>query len=224
MSVISLVVVIFGSGLTRLSDSLLGVGLDGDRLVGLSVNKRVVDDANAGVFLGEKGNLVGDSLGIGEGGDILADVGEAQDDLLGRSTRQLSLGLLTQNGDVGVGVLGQNAASGLAQTGVNTTTKTLVGAGNNQKSLLALERLGLGLLKNGVGCLTVDTGLIHGLLSAGETSGSNNLHGVGDLLNVLDGLETTLDLTQGCETGGIDGGGALISCQHLSFSLPLASI
>lgn len=191
-----------------LGDSLLGVGLNGDRLVALSVDERVVDDANAGVILGQESDLVGNGLGIGEGGDVLADVGEAQNDVLGVGTGERSLGLLTENSNVGVGVRGQNTAGGLAQTGVDTTAKTLVGAGNNQKNLLVLQRLGLGLLENGVGGLTIDAGFVHGLLSTGKTSGGNNLHGVGDLLNVLDGLETTLNLTQSREGGGIGGGRA----------------
>jgi hypothetical protein len=107
---------------------------------------------------------------------------------------------------------------------VNTTAKTLVGAGNDQKSLLVVERLGLGLLENGVGGLAVDAGFVHGLLSAGKTGGSNNLHGVGDLLNVLDGLETTLNLTESCEAGGIGGGRASVRMLAIvlftSFSYP----
>jgi len=91
---------------------------------------------------------------------------------------------------------------------VNTTAKTLVGASNDVKSLLVLQRLGLGLLENSVGGLTVVAGLIHGLLGAGKTGRGNNLHGLGDLLDVLDGLETALDLTQSREVGGIGRGGA----------------
>lgn len=191
--------------LTGLGDGLLGVSLNGGSLVALGVDEGVVDDANAGVVLGEESNLVGNGLGIGEGGDVLADIGEAQEDIVGGDTGQLGLGLVTENDDIGVGIGLQNAASGLAQTGVDTTAKTLVGAGNDQQSLLVLQGLGLGLLEDVVGGLTVDTGLIHGLLSTSETGGSNDLHGVGNLLDVLDGLETTLDLTQSREGGGIGG-------------------
>ena len=97
----------------------------------------------------------------------------------------------------------KDTASSLAQTGVDTTAKTLVGAGDDEQSLLVLEGLGLGLLENGVGGLTVGARLIHGLLSAGKTGRSDDLHSVGDLFNVLNGLETALDFTQSREVGGI---------------------
>lgn len=189
--------------LTGVGDGLLGVGLDGNGLVALSVDEVVVDDLDAGVVGGQQSDLVGNGLGISEGRDVLADVGEAQNQVVGVGTGQLGLGLLAENNDVGVGELLEDTAGGLAQTGVDTTAKTLVGAGDDEQSLLVVKSLGLGLLENGVGGLTVVPGLAHSLLGAGETGGGNDLHGVGDLFDVLDGLETALDFTQGREVGGI---------------------
>lgn len=199
---------------TGLGDGLLGVGLNSGGLVALSVDEAVVDDADAAVVLGKQRDLVGNGLGIGEGGDVLADVGEAEEDLLGSETGQLSLGLVTEDNDVGVGVGVQHTASSLGQTRVNTTAETLVGTGHDEESLLVLQSLGLGLLEDGVGGLTVIARLIHGLLSAGKTGRGNDLHGVGDLLDVLDGLETALNLTQSREVGGIGRGSALVQVSN----------
>lgn len=93
---------------------------------------------------------------------------------------------------------------------MDTTAKSLVGAADNdQRSLaLALNGLGLGALEDSVGSLTVLAGLVHGLLRAGELGRGDDFHGLGDLLNVLDGLEAALDLAKGGVAGGIvDGKG-----------------
>ena len=195
--------------LTGLGDGLLGESLNGSGLVALSVDELVVDDLHARVVGREHGNLIGDSLGVGEGGNVLANIGEAHDDALGSSTGQLSLGLFTKNDNIGLRVLSEQAAGGLGQARVNTTAKTLVRAGHNVKSLLVLQGLGLGLLEDSVGGLSVVARFIHSLLGAGETGRGNDLHGVGDLLNVLDGLEASLDLTQSREGGGIGGRSAV---------------
>lgn len=184
----------------------------------------VVDDLHAGVVLGQQGDLVGNGLGIGEGGDILADVGEAENHSIGVGSGQLGLGLLAENDDVRVGVLLENTASSLAQTGVDTTAKTLVGAGDDQQSLLVVERLGLGLLEDGVGGLTVGTRIVHGLLGTVQTGRGDDLHGVGDLLDVLDGLQTALDFTQGREVSRVGGGSALkTGRKNCQLSLVLSS-
>lgn len=188
-----------------MGDGLLRVGLDGLRLVALRVDELVVNDSNAGIVGRQQSDLVRNSLGIGEGRNVLADVGETEDNGAGVGTRQLSLGLLTENDKVGVGEFLEGAASGLAETGVNTTAKTLVGASDDEQGLLILEGLGLGLLEKGVRGLTVGTGVVHCLLSAGETGRGNDLHRVGDLLDVLDGLQTAFDFTEGREVGGVGG-------------------
>ena len=50
---------------------------------------------------------------------------------------------------------------------------------------------------------SVGDGLVHGPLGAGELGGGDNLHGLGDLLDVADGLETALDLTESGIVGGL---------------------
>ena len=192
-----------------MGDSLLRVSLNGADLVALSIDELVEDDTDAGVVGGQEGDLIGNGLGIGESGDILADITEGHEDLLGSETRELGLGLVSKNDEVGIRVIGEHAASSLAQTGVNTTAETLVGASHNEQSLLVLQRLGLGLLEDGVRSLTIGARLIHSLLSTGKTGRGNDLHGVGDLLDVLDGLEAALNLTQGRKVGGIGRSSAL---------------
>jgi len=87
---------------------------------------------------------------------------------------------------------------------VDTTTETLVGRADNQKSLaLSLDGLGLGLVEDLLGSLAVGAGRGHGTLGAGELGRGDNLHGLGDLLNVANRLETTLDFTESGEVGGI---------------------
>ena len=84
-------------------------------------------------------------------------------------------------------------------TRVNTTAKTLVGRADDDEllGLLGLDRLGLGRLVDLVRGLTEGSGLVHGTLRASELGGGDDLHGVGDLLDVLDGLEAVLDLAKG---------------------------
>lgn len=203
-----------GYNRTGLSDSLLGVGLNNGSLVGLSIDELVEDNLDAAVVGRQQRDLVGNSLSIGEGGDVLADVREGQEDLLGSGTRKLGLALFTKNDEIGIRVGSQHTASSLAQAGVDTTAKTLVGASDDVQSLLVLQRLGLGLLEDSVGGLTVDARLIHSSLGASETGGGNDLHGVGDLLDVLDGLEAALNLTQSREVGGIGRGSAWVGVSN----------
>lgn len=91
---------------------------------------------------------------------------------------------------------------------MNTTAETLVRAADNDEVLLALALnwLGLGTLENLVGGLTVLAGLKHGPLGAGKLGGGDDLHGLGNLLDVADRLETALNFTKGGIAGGIGGG------------------
>jgi hypothetical protein len=170
-----------------------------------------VDDLDGAVVGRKEGNLVGNGLSIGEGGNILADLREAEDDVLTVGTTELGLGLLSENDEISIGVFCQQAASSLAETGVDTTTETFVGAGDDVESLLvSFLGLGLGGLEDGVGGGSVDTRVLHSLLGTGQTGGSDDLHGVGDFLNVTDGLETALDFTESSEVGGIGGSSAVV--------------
>ena len=106
---------------------------------------------------------------------------------------------------------------------MDTTAETLVGTADDDQVLLALtlDGLGLGALEDGVGGLAVLAGLGHGPLGAGDLGGGDNLHGLGDLLDVANRLETALNFTEGGIAGGIGdskGGGTIYtnSSQHLT--------
>lgn len=92
---------------------------------------------------------------------------------------------------------------------MDAAAKTFIGAADNQQRLLALalHRLGFRLLKDLVVGGTVRSGLLHCALGLGELGGSDDFHRLGDLLDVLDRLEATLDLTERGEVGILEGGG-----------------
>ncbi|KAI7165222.1 ATP synthase F1 gamma [Hortaea werneckii] len=192
--------------LTGLGDGFFRVGRDDGGLVGLRVDELVVHDLRLSVVLGEKGDLVGNGLRVGEGGDVLADVGEGERDLLRVASAQLSLALLAQNHQVVVGrLLVHQTTDRARETGVDTTAETLVRAADDQQLLLvlALHSLGLRLIVDSVRRLTVGAGLVHGPLGAGELGRGHDLHRLGDLLDVADGLQTALDLTEGGIVGAL---------------------
>jgi hypothetical protein len=199
-----------------LLDSLLRKCLNHVRLVGLGVDEAVVQDLDVGVLSRELDDLVGDSLGVGEGGNALANTREAELDGLGVGSGELGLGLLADKDEVEARLLSMESADVSGQTRVNTTAKTLVGRADDDEGLLVLglESLGLSRLVNLVGGLSVLAGVVHGALSSGELGGGDNLHGVCDLLDVSDGLETVLDLTESRigGSGAGDGGGPSVSC------------
>lgn len=191
-------------------DGLLGVSIDGVRLVARGVDELVVEDLDLGVVGRERDDLVGNGLGLSEGGDVLSNTSEGQLDVLGLGSLQLGLALLAQDDElVCVGLLGVEAADVTGKTGVDTTTEALVGGADDEQGLLALglEGLGLGLVEDLLGDLTVRLGLGHGALGAGELGGGDDLHGLGDLLNVADGLEAALDFSESRIAGGGIGGG-----------------
>lgn len=59
------------------------------------------------------------------------------------------------------------------------------------------------MLEDSVGSLSIFARLSHCTLGPGELGGRNNLHGLGDLLNVTNRLQSVLDFTESCEGGGI---------------------
>lgn len=204
---------------TGFLDSVLGEGLDEGGLVGLGVDELVVQDLDARVVALELSDLVGNGLGIGEGGNVLSDTGKAEGHVLGVASAQLGLALLTQNNKLeALGVGTKLSAHVTRKTRVDTTTETLVGRADNQESLTlgVLGGLGLGLLENLVGSLTVGARGVHGTLSAGELGRGDNLHGLGDLLDVADRLETALDFTESGEVGGIGDGLGPVKRQRIS--------
>ncbi|KAJ8611823.1 hypothetical protein MRB53_037736 [Persea americana] len=202
-------VVDFGE-ITRLANSLLRVGFDNRGLVALRVDEAVVQDLDAGIITGQLSDLVDDVLHIGKGRHILANTSKAQRNLLGVASAQLRLAFLAEDDQfVVTRVFVEETAGGAGQTGVDTTAKTLVGARDDEQRLLVLclDRLGLGLLEHGVGGLSIGAGLVHGSLGASEFGRGDNLHRLGDLLDVADGLEAALNFTQGSEVGILDNGG-----------------
>lgn len=190
---------------TRSLDGVLGEGLNNGRLVLLGVYELVEEDLDARVGAGKLGDLVGNGGRIGEGRDVLSDTSEAEGHVLGVGSAELGLALLTEDGEVeGLRVGAVLSANVTRKTRVDTTTETLVGRADNQKGLaLSLDGLGLSLVKDLLGSLSVGTGRGHGTLGAGELGRGDNLHGLGDLLNVANRLETTLDFTESGEVGGI---------------------
>ena len=192
---------------TGLGDGLLRVSLLNSGLVGTSVDEAVVDDLDGGVVGGQERDLVGDGGGVGEGGDVLSGTSEAEDEVLAVGTRQLGLALLSDDGDVGLGGVQEDAADLPRHTGVDTTAKTLVRGADHEQCLVAVvEGLGLGAFEDLVGGLTVGARGGHGPLGAGELGGGDDLHGLGDLLDVANRLEAALDLTEsGVASGGGDG-------------------
>lgn len=152
-----------GSEVGRVDDGLNGVGIDDGSLVGLGVDELVVDDLDAVVLLRERCDLIGDQRSVGEGRDGLTDTSEVDLDVAGVGTRHLRLGLLTDNNEVGIGVGSEHATGVLAQSGVDATAKTFVGAGDDNQSLLValLGNLGLSLLEDSVRGLSVCSGILH---------------------------------------------------------------
>lgn len=206
--------------LTRLSDGILGKCLNDGGLVGRGVDEAVVQDLDIGVLLGQQNDLVGDGGGISEGGDVLSDTREGELDIRGVGSGKLSLGLLANDDEVELLALSAHSADVSSQTGVNTTAETLVGRADDEKllSLLRLEGRGLSRLVDLVRGLAVLAGFVHGTLSSGQLGGSNDLHGLGDLLDVSDGLETSLDLTESRIGGGGIGAGGSSSADDIGIS------
>lgn len=191
---------------TGLGNGLLGKCLNEGGLVATGVDELVVQDLDVGVLGGQVDNLVGDGLGIGKSRNALANTGEAELDVLGVGSLQLSLALLTNEDQVEGLALGEKATDGTGHSGVNGTAETLVGGADDDEGLLlvGLGGGGLGGLEDLVGGLAVLAGVVHAAGSTGELGGGDDLHGVCDLLDVSDRLETSLNLTE----SRIGGGGA----------------
>lgn len=98
---------------------------------------------------------------------------------------------------------------------MDAAAEALVGGADDKQGLAlgGLEGLGLGLVEDLIGGLAVGLGVGHGALGAGQLGGGDDLHGVGDLLDVADGLEAALDLAEGREaSGGMGRGGDSAAC------------
>ncbi|KAJ6446308.1 DNA topoisomerase I [Purpureocillium lavendulum] len=156
-------------------------------------------DLDVGVLGGQHDDLVGDGLGVGEGRDVLADTGKGELDVLGVGTLQLGLALLANNDEIKGRLLGEHSTDPAAHAGVDATAEALVGGADDDERLLllALGGDGLGGLEDLIGGLAVLARLGHAALGTGELGRGDDLHRVGDLLDVADGLEAALDLAEG---------------------------
>lgn len=186
-------------------DGLGGEGLDGGSLVGGGVEELVVDDADLVVLGWESRDLVSDGRSIQEGWNLLSDTREVENNVLWVGTGELGLGLLSDEDEVAVWLLEEHLADQSGHSRVDTTAKSLVGRSNNNEGLLVgtLKWLGVSLLEDGVGGLSVCAGVLHGLGGTVELGGGNNLHGHSDLLDVANGLKAVLDFAKGRKGGGI---------------------
>lgn len=189
-------------------NGLGGVGLLHDGLKRDTGQDLVVDNLNVVVLGVESKNLVSNVGSLLEGGGLLTGSTERQTHLLGVRSAELGLDLLTDSNNVNELLAGlkveQLSSNGSGKLGVDGTTQTLIGGDNNPQSLLdVLRHSGLGVLENLLGGLVVDLGGGHGSLGLTELGGGNNLHGVGNLLNVLNGLESHLDLSKSGIVSGL---------------------
>lgn len=159
-------------------------------------NELVVQDFGVLVFA-QGGDLIGDQGNLVEGRLGLTNTAESQLQLLGVGSVQLDLSLVTNGDNVNVSVQLTNSLSGgLGDLSVDRTTQTLVGGNNNQQGLVGSSLFWLSVLEELSVGLVEDSGGLHGSLGLVQSGGGNNLHGLGDLLDVLNGLKTHLDFSQ----------------------------
>lgn len=178
-------------------NGLLGEGWQDGWLERDTRDELVVHDLDFVVFLAQLGDLVSDQGSLVVRGGLLANVGDGQDQVLWVGSRELGLGLFTDSDKVSFWLILEVCSGSSGQLGVDRTTETLVRGHDNQETLGRFFWLGsLSLVEDLLLGSTVGTGDGHGTLGLVETGGSHNLHGVGDLLNVLNGLETSLNFSE----------------------------
>lgn len=106
----------------------------------------VVDDLELIPFTAVLGDFIGDSGGLGKRRDVLADLVEGQLHLLGHHSRELSLGLVTADDDLGVRVGEQGLLGGLGDGRVDTAAETSVRGDGDVKDLGIRSLLDAGLV------------------------------------------------------------------------------
>lgn len=129
-----------------------GVGqglLVGNRQRGSLVSDRrdvlVVDDLDLVPLASLGGDLIGNGSRLGKRRDILANLVERDLHVIGDDTSQLSLGLVTENGDL-TGLRCDGLANGLGDRRVDTTAQSTVRRDGDVERLLVGRRRGVGLL------------------------------------------------------------------------------
>lgn len=106
----------------------------------------VGDDLDDIPFAAVLDNLVGDGGSLAESGNVLADSGEGDFERLGHGTGELSLGLVTDDGE-GTGLLGHFLLDVSRDGRVDTTTETTVRGDTDVEDLGLAFGLGLGVLE-----------------------------------------------------------------------------
>lgn len=106
----------------------------------------VGDDLDDIPFAAVLDNLIGDGGSLAESGNVLADSGEGDLERLGHGTGELSLGLVTDDGE-GTGLLGHFLLDVSRDGRVDTTTETTVRGDTDVEDLGLAFGLGLGVLE-----------------------------------------------------------------------------
>lgn len=197
--------------LAKLGGVLNGLGGEGllhDGLERDTGKDLVVDNLDVVVLAVQSENLVGNVGSLLESRSLLTGSTERKSQLVGVGSAELGLDLLTDSNNVNQLLarlkVEQLSSNGSSELGVDGATETLVGGDNNPQTLLGvLSGSGLGVLKDLLGGLVVELGGGHGSLGLSELGGGDNLHGVGDLLNVLNGLESHLDFSKSGVVSGL---------------------
>lgn len=127
--------------LTRLAERRLWAHLDDRRLVTQRGHKLVVHDRDSVVLNPGGQDKVGNTRSVGERGYVAADLVERKYEVLAQRTGELRLRLVANNHDGRIGVngrllVGKGAAGELADGGVNTAAKTLVGGYDEEELAL----------------------------------------------------------------------------------------
>lgn len=135
--------------LVSLEASRSGKGLlvddgGGSCLVGDGRDVAVGDDTDLVPFTTVLDDLIGNGGGLCESGNVLADLVERDLEVFTVLPGELSLGLVTEDGD-GSRLLLDGSANGLGDGRVDTTAKTTVGRNTDVENLGLLGSLGLGL-------------------------------------------------------------------------------
>ena len=132
----------------RRGDSFLGKRLDGDGFVALCVDEFVIHDFDTAILCGQLSEAVGDRLGVGEGGHVLANAGKAESHVLRVGPTELPFAFLSDDGEVKIWVLFQDSSGRSRHAGVDGTTEAFVGARNHQQGLLIFYWFCLGFVKD----------------------------------------------------------------------------
>lgn len=144
-----------------------------------------------GVLVAEVQDGIAQLGRIQEGRRQTADLVRDHLDVLAVQTRQDGARLVADADHLDVRVGGELAANVTGNAGMHRTAQTTVRRDGNVQLLgVFLLRRDFGLLVELLRTDTVRSGLLQITLSTGILGGGHHLHGLGDLLDVLDRLQT----------------------------------